>query len=84
MIGGFYGDTLEQAFNTPESQLQWSIEHALELRGLGLSGTSIEFITQEELNKMRIERRKESKPLFDEYLEGVMKRCPNVTSGNYK
>jgi hypothetical protein len=79
MIGGFYGDTLEQTFNTPEKLLQWSIEHALELRNLSLEeGCTLKYITREKLNKMRVERGQKPKPLFDEYLDEVMKRCPNV------
>lgn len=63
MIGGFYGDSLEQAFNTCKELLAWSIKHCLELHKF--KTVEIEFLeSHQELNDLRKKRAMDPKPTF--------------------
>ena len=72
MIGGFYGDSLEQCFNTTKSLLSFSLQHTMELKKA--KSIEIEYIkSHSELNEMRKQRNMEQKPLLDTYISNLMK-----------
>ena len=62
MIGGFYGDTLEQCFNTDKSLLLWSIQHTMEVNKV--KSCDVEILTShEELNNLRRSKNLKPKPV---------------------
>ena len=63
MIGGFYEDSLEQAFNSYESTLAWSLQLIMNMHHV--KSIEIEFLSNhDELNKLRKSRQIKQKELL--------------------